>query len=297
MLPEVSLRRGAKRLVVRSLSSPLGGSVTVGWGLSRALKLDYGPLGEGPFGQGGARAASCFSIDFDVTEASRYEANSRGTFALLELAARYDIPITWAVCGKAAEEDRRAFSAILDASGRDEVGVHTYSHIDASRATKDEFRADVERCKKTLGVDSPLTFIFPWNREAHFDVLRDLGFRCFRGARRAMGVPVMKEGLLNIRPVYYIDEKSVGAGRLLKSYVDLAIARSSVFHLWSHPWSLVAGGGAEPLMDTLEDLFEHLAARRTEHALSTMTMGGVSTLVESRAPSPAAVRQEVHPAD
>jgi peptidoglycan/xylan/chitin deacetylase (PgdA/CDA1 family) len=223
---------------------------------------------------------ACISVDFDVTVPSRFEDNRKGTLALNELAERYRIPITWAICGKSAEADMKSYSAITDSSQWNEIGVHTYSHLDASVTPADEFRSDIERCVQTLGIESPRTFVFPWNREAHFEVLRELGFRVFRGKDRAIGNPVLKEGVWNVRPVYYVDQKSRGAESLMKKYVDLSIGYSTPFHLWTHPWALVVGGDAGPMMRTLESLFAYVSEKREQGELTTTTLGGLATTLD-----------------
>jgi hypothetical protein len=275
---EMNVKRSAKFLalsaIARSGSSPALAGPTL-----RLLGLGYGPISPTEPGKRRPPAAACISVDFDVTDPSRFDNNRKGTIALSELAARYRIPVTWAVCGKSAEADMRSYSAMVDSSSDNEIGVHTYSHIDATVAPADQFRSDIERCIQVLGLDSPRTFVFPWNREGHFDVLRSLGFKVFRGKERAVGNPVLKGGLWNVRPVYYVDQKSRGAESLMKKYVDLCKNLSTPFHLWSHPWSLVIGGRTEPMMDTLESLFAYIAEKRDENSLRTTTLGGIATFL------------------
>jgi peptidoglycan/xylan/chitin deacetylase (PgdA/CDA1 family) len=275
----LNLKRGAKALTVDAVASPLGSSPLAAKALLSLLKLEYGPV---PRQGGGAPGRACISVDFDVTVPSRFDDNRAGTLALVELAARYRIPITWAVCGKSAEKDMRSYSAIADPTGENEIGVHTYSHLDATVSTAEEFRTDIVRCIQSLGLDSPSTFVFPWNREAHFDVIRGLGFRVFRGKSRAIGNPVLKEGVWNVRPVYYVDQKSEGAESLMMKYLDLCIDLSVPFHLWTHPWALVKGGDVRPMMGTLESLFTHMSKRRDAGDLIVTTLGSLSATLDGQ---------------
>jgi Polysaccharide deacetylase len=279
---EMDLKRSAKILALKTIAQS-GSSPTITGPTLKVLGLGYGPISPTEPGKRRPPAAACISVDFDVTDPSRYDNNRKGTIALSELASRYRIPITWAVCGKSAEADMRSYSAIVDSSSENEIGVHTYSHIDASVASADQFRTDIERCIQVLGLDSPRTFVFPWNREAHFGVLRSLGFKVFRGKQRAIGNPVLKEGIWNVRPVYYVDQKSKGAESLMKKYVDLCENLSTPFHLWTHPWSLVIEGRTEPMIDTLESLFAYIAAKREAKSLRTSTLGGIATFLEGEA--------------
>ncbi|MDA4123950.1 MAG: polysaccharide deacetylase family protein [Thaumarchaeota archaeon] len=245
------------------------------------MNFDYGPSIDAAGVLPGTGAISCVTVDFDVTTPSRYDDNRNGTIALLELAERYAIPLTWAVCGKSAEEDMKSYSAIVNSSILHEIGVHTYSHLDATACTSGEFRADIQRCIQTLGLDSPRSFVFPWNREAHFDVLSDMGFRAYRGKARAIGIPVKREGLWNIRPVYYLDQKSRGAQSLINSYIDLCIRHSLPFHLWTHPWCMVSEGRTEPMMKTLEAVFSYMRERRADKTLATPTLGEIGASLDT----------------
>lgn len=279
----MNLKRGAKILAIRAASFPTGSSPLLAGPLLRLLRQGYGPIPRAHPGGHIPPALACISVDFDVTVPSRFDKNRNGTLALIELASRYKIPITWAICGESAEADMRSYSAIVDASRDNEIGVHTYSHIDATVTPADLFRSDIERCIRVLGLNSPRTFVFPWNREGHFDVLRTLGFRVFRGKDRAIGSPVLKEGIWNVRPVYYYDEKSRAAESLMKKYVDLSMNFSTPFHLWMHPWSLVIGGKTEPMIPTLESLFAYIAEKREEKLIGTSTLGGIADYLDGEA--------------
>jgi hypothetical protein len=284
---EMDLKRGAKMLTLDAVASSQGSNPRLESSLLKLLRLGYGPISPTPPGDRRTSAVACVSVDFDVTMPSRFEDNRRGTMALVELAGRYRIPLTWAVCGRSAEKDMRSYAAIADGAPGKEVGVHTYSHLDATVASADEFRADIERCIQALGLESPRTFVFPWNREAHFGVLRDLGFRVFRGKDRAIGNPVPKGGLWNVRPVYYVDQKSIGGESLMKKYVDLCVAFCTPFHLWTHPWALVVGGSTDRMTATLEPLFEYIAKKREEKQLTTSTLGEISTTLDFLQTKPA----------
>jgi len=231
--------------------------------------------------EGGARAGACISVDFDVTSAERYPWNHDGTAALLALSEKHGIPLTWAICGRTADEDRTAYQSILKSSVAQEIGVHTYSHIYADATPEEDYGRDIARCIDVLGLSSPPTsFVFPKNREGHFGLLRRMGFRSFRGADRVIGAPVVKEGLWNVRPVYYVDQKSLNAFPLIRKFVDACIARSAVFHLWTHPWSLAIDGKVDRMAsEVMGPVFSYLAEKRSNGALSVTTMGGLSAFL------------------
>jgi len=241
-------------------------------GLDRGLPSGY---------EGNAKAAACISVDFDVTSGERHPWNHTGTAALLKLSEAHEIPLTWAICGRTAVEDREAYESILASSVRHDIGVHTYSHIYADECTEEEFRLDIEKCVSVLGLASPPTsFVFPKNKEGHFGLLKRLGFASYRGARRVIGAPVENKGLWNIRPVYYVDSKSLDAAPLIEKFIGACAARSGVFHLWTHPWSLAIDGKVDRMAeDVLEPVFARLEAMRDSGALSITTMSGLASFM------------------
>ena len=276
------LRRSAKAAVLKGLTTRMLAGSLATRGLLRGIKMEFDEESLASFG-GEIRPTALVSVDFDVTRPSRFDDNRKGTSALVELAESHGIPITWAICGKTAVEDRKAYNAILNSSGNHEIGVHTYSHIDATTATKDEFREDVTRCIRTLELDAPATFIFPWNKEAHFDVLEELGFEAFRGKKRVIGLPVRYQGLWNMRPVYYMDQKSQGAESMINAYVDFCVKRAAFFHLWTHPWGLTMDGDTSRMSRTLDSVFAHIEDLRKKGRLTTLSLGDAAQVLNRQA--------------
>jgi hypothetical protein len=181
-----------------------------------------------------------------------------------------------------AAADGEAYRRILSSPVKQEIAIHTYSHIDALRSSAEEFEADITKCVESLSLPQyPRTFVFPWNRENHFEVLRRLGFRAYRGKERAVGPPARSNGMWNMRPVYYVDQKSLGAGSLMIKYADLCVKTSSVFHLWTHPWGVVIDGDAGPMADTLDSVFRHLRDLNRKDELALCTMGELADHFES----------------
>jgi peptidoglycan/xylan/chitin deacetylase (PgdA/CDA1 family) len=266
--------------VIDAAKAPLlssSGSLTRA--MLQRLKIGFQPPARGQKYPWGERAAACVSIDFDVTRPGREGPNRTGTFALVELSEKYGIPLTWAICGRTAEEDRKSYDRLLDSPTEHEIGIHTYSHIDASRSSADELEAEIGMCIAALGLRSaPRTFVFPWNREAHFDVLERMGFIAYRCRDRVVGGPSRANGLWNFPPVVYVDQKSVGAAPLIQRYLDLCVKHRATFHLWTHPWSIVEeNGSAERLVKTaLEPVFASMAQKRDEGLLHNGTMGGMA---------------------
>jgi peptidoglycan/xylan/chitin deacetylase (PgdA/CDA1 family) len=186
-------RQIAPRTVVKALFAP--------------LKIEYEPPEAYVEYPGNAKGACCISVDFDVTSPERYKPNQAGTLALLDLSDRFDVPLTWAVCGKDAEKDSATYLKIRQADTCQEIGVHTYSHLDASTCSAAELEADIQHCIQVLDLRStPKVFVFPWNREGHFETIRRIGFMTYRGKRRAIAPPRKENSLWNIAPVFYLDQ-------------------------------------------------------------------------------------------
>lgn len=205
--------------------------------------------------------------------------NRIGTSHMLEVSEKYSIPMTWAICGQTAEEDPDSYDAIRGCDVPQEIAVHTYSHADVASCSAEELKEEVERCLKVLDLpEHPRTFIFPWNRVGHFDLLAKMGFITYRGKTRSIGCPNQQSGLLNISPTYYVDTKSYKAHALMKKYLDVCISWNSVFHLWLHPWSVVLDGSDEFVKNTLDPLMSYMKQKREEGVLATYTMGDLASL-------------------
>ncbi|HUH82779.1 MAG TPA: hypothetical protein VLX33_02740, partial [Nitrososphaerales archaeon] len=101
----MNLKRDIKILALETVLSGPGSNPVVAAPVLRLIRQGYGPIShEGP-GERSLPATACVSVDFDVTIPSRFEDNRKGTLALVDLARRYGIPMSWAVCGKSAEKD------------------------------------------------------------------------------------------------------------------------------------------------------------------------------------------------
>lgn len=225
----------------------------------------------------GTSAAACISIDFDVTQPDRFESNRSGTKRLVELGEKYRIPMTWAICGMTAEQDPESYQAILGSEVKHEIGVHTYSHIAIPEHDDETIRADIEHCISVLHLPyRPTTFVFPWNREGRYSLIRELGFRTFRGKWRAIGVPEQVEGMLKISPVQYLGPSSYGSANVINKLMDVCVKYNSIFHLWFHPWDLVHPSLDRFCSATLEPVLSHMSQLRETGKMNIMTLGQLS---------------------
>ena len=265
------------------------------------MKIGFNPPSS-PNYPSAAKSAAVISIDFDhLTKSSRstqakwvpepkaglLEKNGVGTRDLVSLSEKYLIPMSWAICGRTASEDPDSYLLVKNSKQLQDIGVHTYSHIDVSASTDDELKEEIEMCEKVLGLEErPKTFIFPWNRMGHFDLLSKMGYATYRGQDRVIGYP-SKGDLWNIPPTYYVDTKSYGAENLIKKYVDLCISWNCVFHLWLHPWSVVLEGDSTGKFAsrTLDPVFAYLKQKRDAGMLAVSTMADLASFCENRGDS------------
>jgi hypothetical protein len=272
-----SLRNAAKSLAL-SLINPRDdrASRTLARSLLHSMKIGFDPP-DPRLRSGRYPSPCCISIDFDATKKERLRPNADGTVALINAAEKYKIPITWAVCGKTAEDDPESYRAIQNSSDRNEIAIHTYSHIDASVCTPQELSSDIRRCIQVLRLkDPPKSFVFPWNREGHLPLLQELGFTSFRGAKRRVGLPVLRSGLWDIPPVYYVGQAAFGSSSLLIGLLELCSSYGALFHVWTHPWDVVRPTIEEFFSSTVEPLFRRISDLRSSGELETLTMEKVA---------------------
>jgi hypothetical protein len=246
-------------------------------------------------------ASCCISIDFDhfthsgeAADSGRWLPlalknqlieNSEGTRILVDLAEKYSIPMTWAICGKTAMEDMDSYETIVKSRIKHEIAIHTFSHLDVSKCSEEELRREVSQCLDVIRLDRvPKTFVFPWNRQGNMRSLREMGFIAFRDRDRLIGSPKKNEaGLWSIPPVYYFDQKSMGASGVIKKFADLCVAHGAIFHLWTHPWSIVRTNDQRELVKkTLEPVFSHLRDLRDSEKLKISTMGEIASQLDER---------------
>lgn len=232
----------------------------------------------------GAQSAFCMSIDFDVTSPDRSAQNSGGTGKLIEMSEKYGIPMTWAICGKTAEEYESSYRSILDSHVKQEIGVHTYGHVDVSKISGQKFEEDLEHCIRVMRLNSsPKSFVFPWNREGHFDVLSKKGFIVYRGSARLISPPIESDARLwNIPGAYHADRGSPYPPSFIKKLIDLTVENHSVFHLWLHPWDLYVKDAeiSQPshVSALLESVLPYICEKSNRRDIYISTMGELGDL-------------------
>lgn len=207
---------------------------------------------------------------------------------------------------------RSLVEKIRDCVVPQEIGSHSFSHVifgdpGCSAATA---RSELAECVKAAG-DLNIqmqSFVFPRNSIGHLSVLRDHGFRIFRGLEphwynrvpvhmfqrlaRLSAVfsgaepPVVlpektPEGLWNV-PASMLYFPMHGVRRLVP--LDLRIARARkgldaaahqkrIFHLWFHPTNLA--DEMEQMFEGLRKIFEYATGLRERDQLDFLPMKSV----------------------
>jgi hypothetical protein len=242
----------------------------------------------------GAKGAFCFSIDYDFPATPRNTTDCKTIFSdavgkLLNLLELFNVPITWGICGETAMHDRSLFKQIVTSKIEHDIGIHTFSHLNFSDNGYhiDEIREDISRCILSLNMTHrPTSFIFPWNREKHWDLLRDLGFIVYRGkveGVRTIGPPTYLNALWNIPETYYLNERSIDEVPIICSIIDIAIGFHGVFHLWSHPWNLHKDGDVHYyLQNVVQPIMEHIVNQKAMNKLWICTMQELAYYCETR---------------
>ncbi len=237
----------------------------------------------------GSRGALCFSVDFDHPHRRGMDRRllSDGTKALVELSEKYRIPLTWAICVQTAREEPELLREILLSKARKEIAFHTYSHLDLSDPSigQERLREDFSQGIKHLEeFGKPNCFVFPFNREGHYDILTEFGFASYRGSEggHKLMYPSIRNDLWDIHASYYVRESEPFAF-VPKTLLRLAVRFGSVAHLWTHPWSVQVSGDTDKFTRrVLEPTFELASKMRDEGSLWTATMQEITSYCETR---------------
>lgn len=205
---------------------------------------------------------------------------------------------------------RRLVPQILRSPVGHEIASHSYGHIiyGARDVNEEAVRVDIENMKRIHAERKyPLfSFVFPRNREAFHQELKEAGVQCYRGARRMWYRPF--PGIVG-RALHLVDYflptthtvvPTRGVGGLINLPDSLmlmgrnglrrvivpaimkwkirrglmaAAKRGKVFHLWFHPSNFWYDEDGQ--FEILEETLQYAAALRDNNVLSIQTMRGV----------------------
>lgn len=236
----------------------------------------------------GAKGALCMSIDFDLPVSQQLRTDWReATTEILRLAEKYEVPMSWGMCGVLALNEPQTFNHIRNSTIPLDLGIHTFTHADFGNnlCTNGVARDEILKCMEVLkDVKRPVTFIFPWNRLGHLPLLREYGFVTYRGNKTAkLTYPSRTQQLWDVHGTYYLVEKSAKEVNAILGLLDSAISYGCVLHLWSHPWDLHIKGNVRKLMEkVLDPVFDYAAKKRKDGLLWICTMRELANYCEAR---------------
>lgn len=281
--------------------------------------------------------------------AAAYPRSRETTLRLLDLLARHGISATWAIVGhlflRSSDEvpagdalrsiaerahvrrgrpgDERSrpllyaseiVEAIRSCPVPQEIGCHSFTHERADLLTAEEFRRDVRACVEVAAARGIRlrSYVFPYNVEAHHDVLADEGFLCYRsgeeprrGARRAIArargfagealrrapatvLPSLRPSGLWVVPPSMFFKPRIGWRRLIpvRSRLDRAVAglaaaarERRAFHLWFHPFNLTTDPVG--LFGVLDAVLARAAALRDAGTIDVLPMDELAARYEA----------------
>ena len=252
---------------------------------------------------------------------------------LLNLFEKYNIPATWAVVGHLFldhcekeggvphkdmprfKEDWYSSDPCTDIQrdplyyGRDivekiisnriehEIGCHSFSHVIFSECSREVAEAEIKKgneLAKDFGI-ALKSFVFPENKIGHIDVLKENGFKIYRGEnlgrcdssqsfliRKFNGgidkmiapptEPKWMDGIWEIPSSMYFCDPQIKLSVLLRAKLGLyrAIISKKVFHIFLHPHNLLM---YPSLKDDLDRFLGIVARKRDEGKIEVMTMG------------------------
>ncbi len=209
--------------------------------------------------------------------------------------------------------------ALLRCSVPQEIGCHTLTHVfvdprpEGRNAFREELRLFLELFQE-LGLERPQSFIFPKAKMGHFDLLAEMGFRCYRGPEskwfESLPGEVVRAGirLLDARMAcrprvdrprlteegvwmipasqFYSPFMSVGNYVSPEARVQTAVkglrlaARTGrLFHLWTHPFNLGVRSGE--LLNGLDKILSEAVRLRDAGDLDILPMGELADRLDA----------------
>jgi peptidoglycan/xylan/chitin deacetylase (PgdA/CDA1 family) len=178
-----------------------------------------------------------------------------------------------------------------------EIGYHSFSHVVFSECSREVAEAEIKegtKLAKEFGITFK-SFVFPENKIGHTDVLRENGFKIYRGEdlgrynlnqsfliRKFNGgigkmiappaEPIWMDGIWEIPSSMFFCDPQIKFSVLPRAKLGLyrAIRAKKVFHIFLHPHNLLL---YPSLKDDLDKFLTFVAKKRDEGKIEVITMG------------------------
>ncbi len=231
--------------------------------------------------------------DLDTKPFISLVSKERGIISrILYLFKKYRMPATWAVVGKIFEKENPLWYGKdtikeINKVEYQEIASHSYSH---------EIFTDIneKNAEKEIRKNKAKSFVFPRNKVAHLQLLKENGFISFRGPDKTthelliprippVYKPHLKCGLVEIPgSMYFV------SGRGFRKYIpknlrylkcklgiDQAIKMGRVFHIWFHPVDFA--NDTAKLFSDFEKILKYAAKKRKLGSLKVKNMGQIAS--------------------
>ena len=178
-----------------------------------------------------------------------------------------------------------------------EIGYHSFSHVVFSECSREVAEAEIkmsDKLAKEFGITLK-SFVFPENKIGHVDILKENGFKIYRGENLRRGninqnilirvfnfginkmiaqpaEPKWRDGIWEIPSSMFFCDPKIKFSLLPRAEIGLyrAIRSKKVFHIWLHPHNLLM---YPSLKDDLDKFLALVSKRRDEGKIEVMTMG------------------------
>jgi peptidoglycan/xylan/chitin deacetylase (PgdA/CDA1 family) len=187
---------------------------------------------------------------------------------------------------------------LLELSPRQELAYHSTEHKVYQGLTEEEAYRDLEYSKVVgdrFGVEFK-SFIFPQDKAKYTGLLKQLGYRIYRGAQtyleggfarkvvgRFLPIPISPRNMDGIWEIptnfYYADDQYPWS---LKPRTHLAIyltrLNRTVLHVNVHPWNIMF---RDSILDDMSSLFSHITRIRKKGKIQVSTMGELADMLDN----------------
>jgi peptidoglycan/xylan/chitin deacetylase (PgdA/CDA1 family) len=154
------------------------------------------------------------------------------------------IPMTIAIRGQLNEVQSDAVDFIQRSKMKHDIGAHGYYHRMFTQLTEEE--AEEEMSLTALGMNKlgikPQSFIFPRNKIAHLNILRQFGYCCFRGTsifeeNEKTNYFIKKQyDMVNIPSTIFVGGENL-TSFFLNKMLEISVQKKLPLHIWFHLWN------------------------------------------------------------
>lgn len=227
---------------------------------------------------------------------------------LIRLSEKYEIPMTWAVVGKALVDRyssspllsaKNAIYEILKSSINHEIASHSFSHIEFTKLNMWEARYELRKSREIIYKVTghyPITFIYPRSKIAYQYLLKREGYYAYRipplGTfhKGLKGKPIRfisklfpsklilvnsfeENGLCVVPYSMLFQQNDIFKAKILSSIaikgLHAAIKKSRIFHVVLHDYSLFN----KAMICSFEYLLQEVYKEKQTDSLVALTIG------------------------